>query len=135
TPNRNPADTSESLGEFPSDGAAHLESAVDAAAHAFESWKKTPGPERGRILAKAAQVARQYKEEIARDLTLEEGKTLGEARGEVEKGICVMEFSAGEAFRLGGATVPSEMRSTLAYVTRAPLGVVGLVTPWNFPWA
>lgn len=134
--NRNPADSNDNtLGEFASDGMAHLATALDAAQKAFHSWKKTPGPERGRVLIKAAQWARAHKEEIARDLTLEEGKTLGESRGEVEKGICVMEFCGGEAFRLGGAVVPSEMRSTLAYVTRAPLGVVSLITPWNFPWA
>ncbi len=133
--NRNPADSAEALGEFPTDGAAHLDTVIQSAQNAFESWKKTPGPERGRVLNKAAQFARAHKEEIARDLTLEEGKTLAEARGEVEKGVCVMEFCAGEAFRLGGRTVPSEMRSTFAYTVRAPLGIVALITPWNFPWA
>lgn len=134
-PNFDPADARRSNGDFPTDGMAHLDDAVNAAKKAFEVWRKTPGPERGRVLWKAAQIARQNKESIAKDLTAEEGKTIGEAMGEVEKGICVIEFSAAQCSRLNGETVPSEMRNTLAYTVLAPLGVVGLVTPWNFPWA
>lgn len=134
-PNFDPADARRLNGEFPTDGLAHLDAAVAAAQKAFGVWRKTPGPERGRVLFRAAQIARQHKESIAKDLTAEEGKTIGEALGEVEKGICVIEFSAAQCSRLNGETVPSEMRHTLAYTVKAPLGVVGLVTPWNFPWA
>ena len=98
-------------------------------------WRKTPGPERGRVLWRAADIARQRADEIARTLTREEGKVLKEAKGEVMKGISLLEFYAGEGFRMHGKTLPSEARDTFTYTIRQPLGVVGLIAPWNFPWA
>ncbi|HEV8341112.1 MAG TPA: aldehyde dehydrogenase family protein [Candidatus Binatia bacterium] len=133
--NANPADPSDVLAEFPSATAADVERAIEAAQGAFSEWKRTPGPERGRVVWRAADIARQRLDEIARTLTREEGKILKEAKGEVLKGISLLEFYAGEGFRMHGKTLPSEARETFTYTIRRPLGVVGLISPWNFPWA
>jgi aldehyde dehydrogenase (NAD+) len=133
--NINPADTTDIIAEFPLATAADVRSAVDAAMAAFPSWKKTPGPERGRVLWRAADIARRRVDEIAQTLTREEGKILKEARGEVVKGISLLEYYAGEGFRMHGKTLPSESRDTFTYTLRQPLGAVGLIAPWNFPWA
>jgi alpha-ketoglutaric semialdehyde dehydrogenase len=135
TRNINPADTTDVISEFPLATAADVRRAVDAATAAWPAWKKTPGPERGRVLWRAAEIARRRTDEIARTLTREEGKIFKEARGEVVKGISLLEYYAGEGFRMGGRTLPSEARDTFAYTLRQPLGVVGLIAPWNFPWA
>jgi len=133
--NVNPADTSDVIAEFPLATAADVRMAVDAAVAAFASWKKTPGPERGRVLWRAADISRRRLDEIARTLTREEGKILKEAKGEVLKGISLLEYYAGEGFRMHGKTLPSESRDTFTYTVRQPLGCVGLIAPWNFPWA
>jgi aldehyde dehydrogenase (NAD+) len=133
--NINPADPADLISEFPSATAADVADAVSAAAAAFQDWRAVPGPERGRVLWRAANIARQRADHIARVLTREEGKTFKEAKGEVLKGISCLEFYAGEGFRMQGHTLPSEVRQTFAYTLRRPLGVVGLIAPWNFPWA
>jgi len=133
--NLNPADTNDVIAEFPTATAAEVQQAIDAAQAAFPGWKNTPGPERGRVLWRAADIARQRTDEIARTMTREEGKILKEARGEALKGISLLEFYAGEGFRMHGKTLPSEARDTFTYTIRRPLGVVGLISPWNFPWA
>jgi aldehyde dehydrogenase (NAD+) len=133
--NINPADPDDVIAEFPSATAEDVQRAIEAAQAAFTVWKKTPGPERGRVLWRAADIARQRADEIARTLTREEGKILKEAKGEVMKGISLLEFYAGEGFRMHGKTTPSEARDTFTYTIRRPLGVVGLIAPWNFPWA
>jgi aldehyde dehydrogenase (NAD+) len=133
--NINPADTSDVIAEYPLATAADVRLAIDAAVAAWPSWKKTPGPERGRVLWRAADIARRRIDEIATTLTREEGKILKEARGEVLKGISLLEYYAGEGFRMHGKTLPSESRDTFTYTIRRPLGVVGLIAPWNFPWA
>jgi alpha-ketoglutaric semialdehyde dehydrogenase len=133
--NINPADPDDVIAEFPCATVEDVHRAIEAAQTAFKSWKKTPGPERGRILWRAADIARQRADEIARTLTREEGKILKEAKGEVMKGISLLEFYAGEGFRMHGKTLPSEARDTFTYTIRRPLGVVGLIAPWNFPWA
>jgi acyl-CoA reductase-like NAD-dependent aldehyde dehydrogenase len=133
--NINPADPDDVLAEFPCATADDVGRAINAAQAAFRSWKRTPGPERGRIIWRAADIARRRADEIARTLTREEGKVLKEAKGEVMKGISLLEFYAGEGFRMHGKTLPSEARDTFAYTIRRPLGVVGLIAPWNFPWA
>ena len=135
TRNVNPADTADVIAEFPLATAADVGRAVAAATAAWRGWKKTPGPERGRVLWRAAEIARRRADEIARVLTREEGKILKEAKGEVMKGISLLEYYAGEGFRMHGKTLPSEARDTFAYTLRQPLGVVGLIAPWNFPWA
>jgi aldehyde dehydrogenase (NAD+) len=133
--NLNPADPDEVIAEFPAATTADVQRAIDAAQASFRSWQKTPGPERGRVLWRAADIARQRADEIARTLTREEGKVFKEAKGEVMKGISLLEFYAGEGFRMHGKTLPSEARDTFTYTIRRPLGVVGLIAPWNFPWA
>jgi aldehyde dehydrogenase (NAD+) len=133
--NINPADRDDVLAEFPAATAQDAGRAIDAAQAAFRNWRNTPGPERGRVLWRAADIARQRADEIARTLTREEGKVLREAKGEVMKGISLLEFYAGEGFRMHGKTLPSEARDTFTYTIRRPLGVVGLIAPWNFPWA
>lgn len=133
--NINPADTGDVIAEFPLATAADVRGAVEAAMTAFPLWKKTPGPERGRVLWRAADISRRRVDEIARTLTREEGKILKEARGEVMKGISLLEYYAGEGFRMHGKTLPSESRDTFTYTLRQPLGAVGLIAPWNFPWA
>jgi alpha-ketoglutaric semialdehyde dehydrogenase len=132
--NVNPA-TGESLGEVVVSGREEANAAVAAAKAAFPAWKRTPAPKRGEILARAAVEMARRKEELARALTLEEGKTLAESLGEVQKAINNIEFQAGEGRRLNGETVPSELPSTFCWTQREPLGVVALVTPWNFPVA
>ncbi len=133
--NINPADHDDVIAEFPAATAQDVGHAIEAAQAAFRSWKKTPGPERGRVLWRAADIARQRADEIARTLTREEGKIFKEAKGEVLKGISLLEYYAGEGFRMYGKTLPSEARDTFTYTIRRPLGVVGLIAPWNFPWA
>jgi alpha-ketoglutaric semialdehyde dehydrogenase len=133
--NINPADPDDVIAEFPCATAEDVGRAIDAAQAAFRLWKKTPGPERGRVIARAAEIARRRVDEIARTLTREEGKILKEAKGEVMKGISLLEFYAGEGFRMHGKTLPSEAHDTFTYTIRRPLGVVGLIAPWNFPWA
>ena len=134
-PNRSPANTDDIVGEFPVSGQKDAEAAVAAAQAAFPEWSSMPAPARGRILWKAVDLFRARLDEIARMLCREEGKTLIEAKGEVNKGINLFEFYAGEGFRIHGKTLPSEMRQTFTYTIRQPLGVVALITPWNFPFA
>ena len=133
--NVNPADRGDVIAEFPMATAKDAERAIEAARKAFEKWRKVPGPERGRVLWRAADIARTRVDEIARLMTREEGKILKEARGEVMKGISLIEYYAGAGFRMGGKTLPSEARNTFAYTLRQPVGVVALISPWNFPWA
>jgi aldehyde dehydrogenase (NAD+) len=133
--NVNPADPGDVIAEFPSATAADVERAVAVAGAAARGWRETPGPERGRVLWRAADIARRRAEEIAQVMTREEGKIIREARGEVTRGIAVLEYYAGEGFRMHGKTLPAEARDTFTYTIRRPLGVVGLITPWNFPWA
>ncbi|HUK40538.1 MAG TPA: aldehyde dehydrogenase family protein [Candidatus Acidoferrales bacterium] len=133
--NINPADRNDVIAEFPAATTEDVGRAIDAAQAAFRGWRKTPGPERGRVLWRAADLARQRADEIARTLTREEGKIFKEAKGEVLKGISLLEYYAGEGFRMHGKTLPSEARDTFTYTIRRPLGVVGLIAPWNFPWA
>ena len=131
--NVNPADTRQVLGQCTKSTKADTERAIAAAKAAQPGWRKTPAPVRGRVIMEATRIMAERKEELARALCLEEGKTLAESMGEVQKSINVLEFMAGESRRLNGQTIPSEMPKTFAYTVRSPLGVVGLITPWNFP--
>ncbi|HEY1585357.1 MAG TPA: aldehyde dehydrogenase family protein, partial [Polyangia bacterium] len=132
--NINPA-TGESIGEVVASGKQEAEQAIAAAKRAFPAWRRTPAPRRGEILVRAAVEMARRKDELARALTLEEGKTLGESAGEIQRAINNLEFQAGEGRRFNGETVPSELPSTFCWTQREPLGVVALVTPWNFPVA
>ncbi|MCC7386623.1 MAG: aldehyde dehydrogenase family protein [Deltaproteobacteria bacterium] len=131
--NINPADARVRLGEVVDSTAQDTLRAIDAAKRAFTSWRKVPAPKRGDMVLEAMRILLQRKEAIARAMTLEEGKTYAESLGEVAKSAHVLEFMAGEALRLNGSTMPSEMPRNFAYTVRSPLGVVGLITPWNFP--
>jgi aldehyde dehydrogenase (NAD+) len=134
-PDRNPASVDDIVGHFPVSGQKDALDAVAAAKAAFPGWAGTPGPARGRILWRAVELLRARLDELARTLCREEGKTFAEAKGEVMKGINLFEFFAGEGFRTHGKTLPSELRQTLTFTLRQPLGVVALITPWNFPFA
>jgi len=134
-PCTNPADTREVLGLWPKSGADDAKAAVDAAAKAFPGWARTPGPERGRVLARAHRILAEKIDLLAEALCREEGKTISESRGEVTKGLNLLEFYAGEGFRTHGKTLPSETPQTLTLTLRQPVGPVALITPWNFPFA
>ena len=131
----NPADTSDVVGELQASDGADANDAVEAAARAFPGWAKTPAPVRGKLLLKAAQALEARLDEVADLLAREEGKTIGEARGETTRAVRILEFFGGEGARLCGETVPSERERVFMYTQRQPLGVVALVTPWNFPIA
>ncbi|MEK7859075.1 MAG: aldehyde dehydrogenase family protein [Elusimicrobiota bacterium] len=131
----NPADSRQVLAKFKSADKAQALQAIEAAKKAFPAWKATTAPARGRILAKAAQIARERRDELAALMTREQGKILSEAKGEMDKGITLMEWFAGEGMRQGGVSMPSELPKNLLYTVRQPLGVVSVITPWNFPWA
>src|SRR5438132_6759870 len=131
--NINPANTDDLIGSVRQATREEARAAVEAAAEAFQSWRSTPAPARGRIIAKAARLMEDAKEELAQMLTREEGKTIGEARGELQRSINVAEFCAGESRRMNGETIFSELPANFAYTIKQPLGVVACVTRWNFP--
>jgi alpha-ketoglutaric semialdehyde dehydrogenase len=133
--NVNPADTGDVLGTFRQATREEARRAVEAASGAFRDWRATPAPARGRVVQKAARLMEEHKEELAQLLTREEGKTIGESRGELQRSINVAEFCAGESRRINGETIQSELPSNFAYTIKQPLGVVACVTPWNFPVA
>jgi aldehyde dehydrogenase (NAD+) len=131
----NPADTTDVLAEAPASTAAEAASACDAAARAFEGWRNTPAPVRGQILYTVQRRMEERRQELAEALTREEGKTLSESRGEVQRAINVVEFFAGEARRITGETIPSELPNNFCYTVKQPVGPVAIITPWNFPIA
>ena len=133
--NINPADASEVVGVHPSSSREDVLSAIAAAEEAYPAWRAMSGPARGKILFKAAQILEARAEQVGRDLTREEGKTLAEGKGETLRAVELLEWYAGEARRLTGATYPSGQPNTFLYTVKEPLGVVGLITPWNFPIA
>jgi aldehyde dehydrogenase (NAD+) len=132
---RNPAHHAEVVGIFPQSSAADVDAAVAAARRALPGWRSTPWPRRGEIILAAATIMENRKEELARLMTREMGKVLTEARGDVQEAIDMGTFIAGEGRRAFGETVPSELRNKWAMTMRQPLGVIGCVTPWNFPIA
>ena len=132
--NHNPA-TGQVLGEFPASGPEDVDAAVQAAAAAFRSWRLVPAPKRAEIVFRAGELIRARKEELARAMTREMGKVLAETRGDVQEGIDMAYLAGGEGRRMYGVTTPSEMPDKWAMSVRAPVGVVGVITPWNFPFA
>jgi aldehyde dehydrogenase (NAD+) len=132
---RNPARTSELIGVFPRSGAPDVDGAVRAAQRALPGWRSTPWPHRAEVILRAALLLEERKEETARLMTREMGKVLTEARGDVQEAIDMGKFIAGEGRRAYGETVPSELRDKWAMTMRQPFGVVGCITPWNFPVA
>src|SRR5580693_8539019 len=132
---QNPANTDEVVARIPLSTREEMKQAIAAAKEAFPSWRETPAPNRGKILFKAVRIMEEKKEELARLLTREEGKTLKDSMGEVQRAINITEFMAGEARRLNGETLTSELPKNFCYTIKQPLGVVGAITPWNFPVA
>jgi acyl-CoA reductase-like NAD-dependent aldehyde dehydrogenase len=133
--NRNPADTRELVGVFQDSDPSDVQAAVEAAERAYAKWRLVPAPKRGEILFKAAQLLVERKEQFARDMTREMGKVISETRGDVQEAIDMCFYMAGEGRRLYGQTTPSEMPNKFQMSVRQPIGVCGLITPWNFPMA
>lgn len=133
--NLNPADTRETVAHYPLSGQAEAAAAIAAAQAAFPGWAAATPPARGRILSKASQILEGRKAELAELLTREEGKTLAEATGEVQRAVDIFRFFGGFSYTLGGSTIPHDLPGNLLYTRREPLGVVSLITPWNFPIA
>ncbi|HIH44822.1 MAG TPA: aldehyde dehydrogenase family protein [Candidatus Methanoperedenaceae archaeon] len=127
--------TLETIGIFQKAGAQDVGRAVDAAEDAFPAWSSTPAPQRGKIIFRAARILEERKEELSRKLTIEMGKVLPEARGDVQEAIDITYYAAGEGRRLFGETTPSELPDKACMTVRRPIGVVALITPWNFPVA
>ncbi len=132
---RNPADTRDLVGTYPESGAEDVRVAAEAAKAALPGWRKLSGDARAQFLFKAADLLAARKDEVAAALTREEGKTLMEAGGETGRGVVLLRYYAGEGLRAGGDVIPSTNPETLFFTERVPLGVVGLITPWNFPVA
>src|SRR5436190_9574275 len=133
--NRNPADTREVVGIFQRSGKADVEAAVDAAKRAFQKWRLVPAPRRAEIVYRAAEMLIERKEDYARDMTREMGKILKETRGDVQEAIDTAYYMAGEGRRMFGPTTPCELPNNFAMPVLQPLGVCGMITPWNFPMA
>lgn len=133
--NRNPANTDEVVGRFVNGTPEDMARAVEAAAAALPAWSSMNGPARGALLFKVADLLEKRFDSISADMTREEGKTLPEAKGEVRRSINIFRYFAGEGSRLGGIVAPSERERVHMFAIRKPIGVCGLVTPWNFPSA
>src|SRR3984957_10642080 len=133
--NRNPADTRDLVGIFQKSAKADVDAAVDAAKRAFTRWRLVPAPRRAEIVFRAAEILIERKEDYSHDMTREMGKVLAETRGDVQEAIDAAYYNAGEGRRLFGPTVPSEMPNKFAMAIRQPIGVCGMITPWNFPMA
>lgn len=133
--NLNPADTRDVVGIFQKSDKRDVEDAVAAAKAAFEQWRLVPAPKRAEIIFRAGEILHQRKEEYSRAMTREMGKVLKETRGDVQEAIDTAYYMAGEGRRLFGATVPSELPNKFAMAVRMPIGVCGMIAPWNFPMA
>jgi alpha-ketoglutaric semialdehyde dehydrogenase len=131
----NPADTRDVVGRFQAGTAADVAMAIRAAEHALPGWQATPAPKRGELLYRFGALMAEHKEQLARAMTREMGKVLTEARGDVQEGIDIAFLMAGEGRRMFGDTVPSELPDKWAMSIRQPIGIAGIITPWNFPIA
>ncbi|MEP6923727.1 MAG: aldehyde dehydrogenase family protein [Pyrinomonadaceae bacterium] len=133
--NRNPANTTEIIGHFPKSTAEDVNNAVAAAREAAAKWRRTPAPRRAEILFRLGEILRRDKDKLSREMTREMGKVLKETGGDVQEAIDCTYYTAGEGRRLHGFTTPAEMPDKFAMCVRQPVGVCGLITPWNFPMA
>ncbi len=133
--NRNPADRRDLIGKFPLSGASDVNRAVESAKRGFELWRRTPAPERGNVMRIAGDLLTARKEEVADAMTREMGKPLAETRGDVQEAIDTAYYAGSEGRRMFGHTVPSELRAKWAMSYRRPIGVAGIITPFNFPLA
>ena len=133
--NRNPADRNDLIGTFPLSGPSDVQRAVESAKRGFAEWRRTPAPARGDVLRIVGDLLSRRKEEIADLMTREMGKPLTETRGDVQEGIDTAYYASSEGRRLFGHTVPSELRNKWAMSYRRPIGIAGLICPFNFPLA
>jgi aldehyde dehydrogenase (NAD+) len=133
--NRNPADTNDVVGRFPASDETDVDRAVEAARNAADRWRRTPAPRRAEILFRLAQILERNKDRYTREMTREMGKVLKEAGGDVQEAIDCTYYTAGEGRRLHGFTTPAEMPNKFAMCVRQPVGICGLITPFNFPMA
>src|SRR5207302_2184171 len=127
--------TGDTIGVFPRSGPEDVDHAVEAARAAFEEWRLVPAPKRGEILFRFALLLAEQKDELAELMAREMGKVLPEAGGDVQEAIDMSFYMAGEGRRLFGQTTPSELRDKFNMSVRLPIGVIGVITPWNFPIA
>ncbi len=132
---RNPADTREIVARAPLSGCEDVDDAVSAAREAFTAWRRMPGPRRGEILFRAGELLIREKRKLGELVTREMGKVLAEGLGDVQEAIDMAFYMAGEGRRMQGETVPSELPDKDCKSVREPVGVLALVTPWNFPIA
>ncbi len=133
--NVNPADTTDVVGRFPKSNAEDVNNAVEAAKNAAAKWRRTPAPKRAEILFKLGEILRDNKEQFTREMTREMGKVVKEAGGDVQEAIDCTYYTAGEGRRLHGYTTKAEMPNKYAMCERQPVGLCGLITPFNFPMA
>src|SRR5712675_1326355 len=133
--NLNPADTRDVIGVFQRSDKRDVDDAVSAAKQAFDRWRLVPAPRRAEIIYLAAEMLAERKEDYARDMTREMGKVLKETRGDVQEAVDTAYYMAGEGRRLFGPTTPSELPNKFAMAVRMPIGVCGMIAPWNFPMA
>ncbi len=133
--NVNPANSADIIGTFPDSGREDIDQAVKAAQRAYEKWRLMPAPKRGEIIHNAGLLMTKHKERLAKLMTREMGKVLAETRGDVQEAIDMAYYVSGEGRRLHGKTTTSELKNKMAMTTRNPIGVCGLITPWNFPMA
>jgi aldehyde dehydrogenase (NAD+) len=133
--NISPARQDDIIGEFQASGALDIDAAVKAAAEAWKTWRLTPAPKRAEILYRTGEILLQRKEQYAQEMTREMGKVLAETRGDVQEAIDTAFYMAGEGRRLFGQTTPSELQNKFAMSVRMPVGVCGMIAPWNFPMA
>src|SRR5208337_841743 len=134
-PNVNPANRDETVGLFQASGTEDVEAAFEAAVKAQPAWAGLPAPRRGEYLFKAAEILENRLAKLGEEMTREEGKTLPESKGEVKRAINIFRYFGGEGARQFSYQIPSERENVFCYTLRKPLGVVGLITPWNFPSA
>jgi alpha-ketoglutaric semialdehyde dehydrogenase len=127
--------TGELIGVFPASGSADVDRAVEAAKRAYEDWRLVPAPARGEILYRFGALVREHKDELALLMSREMGKVLPEAGGDVQEAVDMSFYMAGEGRRLFGQTTPSELPEKFNMSARMPIGVIGVITPWNFPIA
>lgn len=133
--NRNPANHDDLIGVFPKSKKQDVDEAVKAAREAFKEWRLVPAPQRGQIMKKVGDIMVERKEDIAREMTREMGKVLTETLGDTQEGIDTAYYAAGESRRLFAPSAPSELPNKFAMTTRQPMGVAGIICPWNFPMA
>ena len=133
--NRNPANDDDLVGMFQDSDASDVDGAVDAASKAYEKWRLVPAPKRAEYLYKVGEILKRRKDEMAREMTREMGKVVAETGGDIQEAIDMAYLAAGEGRRLFGVTTPSELHNKFNMAVRMPLGVAGLITPWNFPMA